>query len=99
MTTDYTYNFVKLPGENVITNELAQYFNFAFTTKLDLSAFIQWNSLNDILFGNIRLHWIPKIGTDFYFVYNRGYDQVKQIELLKPTVSSGVGKLIWRFTF
>jgi hypothetical protein len=99
MTTDYTYNFVRLPLENVITNEFAQYFNFAFTTKLDLSAFIQWNSLNDIVFGNIRLHWIPKIGTDFYFVYNRGYDQVKQIELLKPNVSSGVGKLIWRFTF
>jgi len=99
MTTNYTYNFVRLPLENVITNELAQYFNFAFTTKLDLSAFIQWNSLNDIVFGNIRLHWIPKIGTDFYFVYNRGYDQVKQIDLLKPNVSSGVGKLIWRFTF
>jgi len=98
-TTDYIYNFVRLPAENVITNELAQYFNFAFTTKLDLSAFIQWNSLNDIIFGNIRLHWIPKIGTDLYFVYNRGYDQVKQIDLLKPNVSSGVGKLIWRFAF
>jgi hypothetical protein len=99
LTTDYIYNFVKLPTTNVITNELAQYFNYAFTTRLDLSAFIQWNSLDDILFGNFRLHWIPKIGTDFYFVYNRGYEQVKQIDFLKPNVSSGIGKLVWRFTF
>ena len=99
MTTDYIYNLVTLPNANVTTNELAQYINYAFTTKLDLSIFVQWNSLDDILLGNLRLHWIPKIGTDFYFVYNRGYDQVKQIDFLKPNVSSGIGKLVWRFTF
>jgi hypothetical protein len=99
LTTDYTNNLVKLPGANVITNELAEFINYAFTTKLDLSFFVQWNSLDDILFGNFRLHWIPKIGTDFYFVYNRGYEQVKQIDFLKPNVSTGIGKVVWRFTF
>jgi Domain of unknown function (DUF5916) len=99
LTTDYTYNLVKLPDTNVTTNELAQYINYAFTTKLDLSVFVQWNSLDDILFGNFRMHWIPKIGTDFYFVYNRGYEQIKRIDFLKPNVSSGVGKFVWRFTF
>jgi hypothetical protein len=99
LTTDYAYNFVKLPVANVPTNELAEFINYALTTKLDLSLFIQWNSLDEVLFGNFRLHWIPKIGTDFYFVYNRGYEQVKQIDFLKPNVSTGIGKLVWRFTF
>jgi hypothetical protein len=90
---------VGLQTVNVVTNELAQYFSYAFTTKLDLSIFAQWNSLDDLLFGNFRLHWIPKIGTDLYFVYNRGYEQIKQIDLLKPNVSSGVAKFIWRFVF
>ncbi len=97
--TVYTNNKVNLPQGKVITNELAQYINYAFTTKLDLSLFVQWNSLEEVLFGNFRLHWIPKIGTDFYFVYNRGYEQIKQIDYLKPDVSSGIGKLVWRFTF
>jgi len=99
MTTDYNYNFVTLPNENVITNDLGEYINFAFTTRLDVSAFIQWNSLESILYGNFRLHWIPKIGTDLYVVYNRGYDEIKPIEFLKPNVSTGVGKLVWRFAF
>lgn len=97
--TYYSNNQVNLPQGNVTTNELAQYINYAFTTKLDLSLFVQWNSLDEVLFGNFRLHWIPKIGTDFYFVYNRSYEQVKQIDFLKPDVSSGIGKLVWRFTF
>jgi hypothetical protein len=97
--TDYTYNYVTLPTANVNSNELAQYLNYAFTTKVDISLFAQWNSLEDLMLFNFRIHWIPKIGTDFYFVYNRGYDQVKQIDFLKPTISSGIGKLVWRFTF
>jgi hypothetical protein len=97
--TIYTYNYITLPQAKVTTNELVQYISYGFTTKLDLTLFVQWNSLDDILFGNFRLHWIPKIGSDFYFVYNRGYDQVKQIDFLKPAVSTGIGKLVWRFTF
>jgi len=97
--TDYTYNYITLLTANVNSNELAQYLNYAFTTKLDISLFAQWNSREDLILFNFRIHWIPKIGTDFYFVYNRGYDQVKKLDFLKPTVSSGVGKLVWRFTF
>ena len=97
--TAYSYNHISLPQGIAKTHELAQFINYAFTTKLDISLFVQWNSLDEVLFGNFRLHWIPKIGTDFYFVYNRGYEQIKQINFVKPDVSSGIGKLVWRFTF
>jgi len=49
---------------------------------------------------NVRLHWIPKVGSDFYFVYNIGYEEpVKQIDYLKPTTTDAVVKLIYRITF
>ncbi len=99
LRTDYTYNDVQLPVAIVHSNQLAQYINYAFTTKLDLSFFGQWNSLDDVLLGNFRLHWIPKIGSDLYVVYNRGYDQLTKLDLLKPQSSTGVAKLVWRITF
>jgi len=99
LKTDYAYNYVTLSNANVRSNQLAQYINYAFTTKIDLSLFSQWNSLDDVMFFNFRLHWIPKIGTDLYAVYNRGYDQLTKLDLLKPQTSTGVAKLIWRIAF
>jgi hypothetical protein len=98
-STDYIYNFIALPKSNVISNQLAQYFTYAFTTKIDVSLFAQWNSLDDVMFFNFRLHWIPKIGSDLYAVYNRGYDQLTKLDLLKPQTSTGVAKLVWRMAF
>jgi hypothetical protein len=96
----YTFNYVILPQGKVITHEIATYLNLAFTTKLNVSAFIQYNSLENIFIYNIRLHWIPKIGSDFYFVITTGYDQpIHQIDWLKPQTTATVAKLIYRITF
>jgi len=97
--TDYSYNQIKTPDGNLITNELAEYLNFAFTPRLDVSMFVQWNSLDDLLYGNFRLHWIPNIGSDLYVVYNRGYSQLDNLKFNHPDISSGAAKLVWRFTF
>ena len=99
LRTDYIYNDIRLREANVITHELAQYFNIAFNPRLDLTMFVQWNSLDDLLLGNFRLHWIPNIGSDLYVVYNRGYNQLNNLKFNQPDVSSGAAKLVWRFTF
>lgn len=100
LNCNYTWNQVKLPEGNFITTEVATYFNYAFTTKLNFSLFGQYNSLDEIMIYNIRLHWIPKIGSDLYFVYNIGYDEpLKQIEFLKPQTMSAIAKLTYRITF
>ncbi len=97
---DYSWNFVKLPDGSVITHELATYLNFAFTTKLNLSAFIQYNSLDNIFIYNIRLHWIPQVGSDFYFVITTGYDEpIHQIQMLRPQTNAEVAKFVYRITF
>jgi len=96
----YTGNMVNLPEGDIFTNEISAYLNYAFTTKLNFTLFAQYNDLDEIMIYNIRLHWIPKIGSDFYFVYNIGYDEpVKQIDYIKPHTTDAVMKLVYRLTF
>jgi len=99
LSTEYIHNKIRLPEGNVDTNELAQFINYAFTTKLAVAYFIQWNSVEDYLAGNFRLHWIPKVGTDFFFVLNQSYNQLEQLNLRTPNTNTGVAKLVWRIVF
>jgi Domain of unknown function (DUF5916) len=99
LRTDYILNNIKLPQGKLTTHELAQYINYAFNPRFDIALFAQWNSLNDILSGNFRLHWIPNIGSDLYAVYNRGYNNLDKLKFNRPEISSGAAKLVWRFTF
>ncbi|NOY94786.1 MAG: carbohydrate binding family 9 domain-containing protein [Chlorobi bacterium] len=100
MTGNYSFNELNLPNGDVVTQEFVSYLNYAFTTKLNLSLFAQFNSLDEIMIYNFRLHWIPQVGSDFYFVYNIGYeDPIRRIDYLKPQTTTAVAKLIYRFIF
>ncbi len=100
LTSTYSYNLVELPATSIKTHELATQINYAFNPRLNLALFSQYNSLDELLFFNFRLHWIPKVGSDLYFVYNHELDEIKrQLNLLKPNISSGAVKIVWRFTF
>ena len=99
LTGQYEYNRISI---NSITDNIQQIVStitYAFTTKLDISLLGQYNSEDDLLLTNFRVHWIPRIGSDFYFVWNNGYDPVTQADYLKPTINNGAAKLVWRFTF
>jgi len=100
VNANYTVNFVSLPGSDITTNEIALYLNYAFTTKLNFSLFSQYNDLDEVMIYNFRLHWIPKVGSDLYFVYNVGYNEpIKQVEFLKPRTTDAALKLVYRFVF
>jgi len=97
---NYTYNSLDLPQGNIYTNELNLYLNYSFNPKLNLSLFTQYNSFNEIMIYNFRLHWIPKVGSDFYFVYNLGYDKtIEKINFLEPSSTNAVVKLLFRIVF
>ena len=99
MNADYVYNYIQIPSAKIPVNELDPYINYAFSTRLDISVFTQWNTLNSILQYNFRLHWIPYIGTDLYAVYDMGYNNLNNVDYLRPQSNEGVVKLIWRFVF
>lgn len=99
LSEQYEYNQIKINSKTDYIHQLISKVTYAFNTKFDISLLGQYNSEEDQLLTNIRVHWIPKIGSDFYFVWNNGYDPVKRADYLKPTVNSGAAKLVWRFTF
>ena len=72
---------------------------YTFTTNLTFSVFAQWNSLNDFVRLNARLHWIPRIGTDLFLVFDQSHTPSDHIDFARPTTRSVVGKLVWRVTF
>lgn len=45
---------------------------YMFSTKLSLSAFVQYNSAINKVLSNIRFRYNPKEGTDLYVVFNEG---------------------------
>jgi len=45
---------------------------YMFSTRLSLSAFVQYNSAINKVLSNIRFRYNPKEGTDLYIVFNEG---------------------------
>jgi len=45
---------------------------YMFSTRLSLSAFVQYNSAINKVLSNVRFRYNPKEGTDLYIVFNEG---------------------------
>lgn len=99
LTEQFEYFQIEINSISDNIQQLVSTVTYAFTTKLDISLLGQYNSEDDQLLTNFRVHWIPRIGSDFYFVWNNGYDPIKQADYLKPTINNGAAKIVWRFTF
>lgn len=105
VSMDHVFNALRFGGpegqaeRRLETQELAVYPTYAFNPRLTLSLFGQWNSLNDLVRLNLRLHWIPKIGTDLYLVLDESDAPSDGLDLSDPDSRSVVGKLVWRFVF
>lgn len=97
LEAEYGFNDLDLPQGSLFTNELSARVRYAFSTKLNISLFTQWNSEEDLLGFNFRLHWIPKIGSDFYFVINQNYGE--RLPLRRVQQTNAAAKLVWRFAF
>ena len=91
---DWQRNYIQLPQNSFITDELGGRIDYAFNPKLQTSLFTQWNSEDENILVNYRINWIPKIGSYFYFVINQEFNTDNGIKLEQTTI---IGKLIWRF--
>jgi hypothetical protein len=57
---------------------------YMLSTKLSLSAFVQYNSAINKVLSNIRFRYNPKEGTDLYVVFNEGRNTMLEREV--PTL-------------
>ena len=70
ISLNFRYNDIHLADGSFRTQEWGSRIGYAFSTRLDTRAFIQWNNEDQQLNLNFRLHWIPSLGSHFYLVYN-----------------------------
>lgn len=68
----YNYNYVEFPDRNQKMNSHVARVKmlYMYNTKLSVSSYVQYNSLNNFVGSNFRLRYNPKEGNDFYLVYN-----------------------------
>jgi hypothetical protein len=92
---DYTVNDIVLPEGAFVVHEVGGRVNLAINPDLFGSLVGQWNNEDKEILLNFRVNWIPKPGTNFYFVVNQLYDTSgSHWEVKNTTVQA---KLIWRF--
>jgi hypothetical protein len=92
----YEINDIKLPYGNLQTHLIGNRIEYAISPNAFGSMLTQWNTAQQELNFNFRLHIIPKIGTDFFLIVNQLYDTRNQrFDSKRSTI---IGKLIWRFT-
>ena len=72
LTAFYKFDNVKFSETNQeFTNNLARLkATYMMNTKLSMSAFVQYNELENIVISNFRLRYNPRDGNDFYLVLN-----------------------------
>jgi hypothetical protein len=70
----YEFNRVEFPDRSLgLTAHIIRLKILAtFTTKLSLSAFVQYSGIEDAVVANVRFRYNPREGNDFYIVYNHG---------------------------
>jgi hypothetical protein len=68
----YVLNHITFPDrEEKLTAHIARLRLMAmFSIKLSASAFVQYNSADEVLIGNVRFRYNPREGNDLYLVYN-----------------------------
>lgn len=70
----YQLDLIRFPDRNQrLNNHIAGLRAlYMFSTKLSLSAFVQYNSAINKVLSNIRFRYNPREGTDLYVVFNEG---------------------------
>jgi hypothetical protein len=95
MSVRYEINDVKLTGGSFQTNLIGSRIEYAVNPNLFGSVLSQWNTNQNELNVNFRLRYIPKIGTDLYFIFNQLYNAEGTNVSVKSTTL--LAKLVWRF--
>ena len=73
LTGGYSVTAARLPAGGFTATQLTSRFEYAFTTRIDLLAFVQFQNEDRRADFNVRFHWTPTIGDDVYLVWNSGF--------------------------
>ena len=94
ITAGYQFDHVTFPTrEQKFTNNIGKVkITYMVNTKISMSAFVQYNEIDNILITNYRLRYNPRDGNDFYLVLNdmRNSKKTGSDDLLPPFINQTV---------
>lgn len=95
INANYEKNIINLPQGSFDTDLFGSSIEYAFHPQAFGSLLGQWNSAQQEMNMNFRLQLIPKIGTDFFLIYNQIVDtRSGEFDSQRRTL---LAKLVWRF--
>jgi hypothetical protein len=96
ISADVKYNNISLADNRFETKEYGSRIVVDFSTRLSSSTFVQWNNESHEMNVNFRLHYMPKVGSDVYLVYNRLMDESDNFN---PLYNTAMFKIDYTFRF
>ncbi|MCE5250210.1 carbohydrate binding family 9 domain-containing protein [bacterium] len=90
------YTDITAGNSSFIARRYSTRFVANLSTRLSTNTFIQWNNSSRRMNLNFRIHYIPKIGSDVYVVYNQIWDEEDDYRTLQNT---GILKVDYLFRF
>lgn len=94
ITAGYQFDHVIFPTrDQKFTNNIGKVkITYMVNTKISMSAFVQYNEIDNILITNYRLRYNPRDGNDFYLVLNdmRNSKKTGSDDLLPPFINQTV---------
>ncbi|MBN1294428.1 MAG: carbohydrate binding family 9 domain-containing protein [Candidatus Latescibacteria bacterium] len=75
LSADMTYNHITIGNNEFRTREYGGRMGIDFSTRLSSSIFVQWNNRTKEVITNFRIHYIPRVGSDIYIVYNHQLEE------------------------
>ncbi|MHB9031384.1 MAG: DUF5916 domain-containing protein, partial [Candidatus Latescibacterota bacterium] len=70
LSADMNYNDITIGESRFITREYGGRVGVDLNTRLSSSVFVQYNNQSHKVSTNFRIHYIPRVGSDIYIVYN-----------------------------
>ena len=95
-STKLVYNKIEMNNKSCSTWEYSGRLILNYSTRLTSRTFIQWNNEDKRFYINFMLNYIPKIGSDIYFVYNQIWDGKHNYRVHSKT---GITKIAYLFRF
>jgi hypothetical protein len=91
--SEISYNDLIVNSKSFNTREYNLRLNTNISTRLNARTYIQWNNEDKIVNLNFRIHFIPQIGSDIYFVYNHLWDGFQDYD---TSYNTGICKIAYR---
>jgi hypothetical protein len=99
-TLEFEQQDVRLATGSFIARSTRLRFDVAASPRLSGTLFVQHDNESERLRLNVRFHWIPRLGSDFYLVWNSGWPTGLSdgIPWRRPQRGQLTGKLVYYFS-